>query len=283
VDSFFDIRPTKRDLVFDLVKAAGVDVSDWIASSKNPRAYRANPKYCYEWSFVEPRKLAVLNLWHSEMSVDNGRVVRKGNFRADADRQRLPGGKSIWAKRAEKMDEALKAIIDEGLLLRVIINDGVKREPDTPNPKASTVERRELDPLPWTITKYDHQTGEHVIARGDIAPRFVDQFDAEREDDAEARRLQQSGSVFYRDPAVRSHVKNRANGKCEYCGEPGFRMEGGAVYLETHHIVPLFEYGPDRVENVIALCPNDHRMAHFAEGRDVMRRKMLDLLVAVDS
>jgi 5-methylcytosine-specific restriction enzyme A len=77
---------------------------------------------------------------------------------------------------------------------------------------------------------------------------------------------------------VRLQVKRRANGKCEYCGESGFRTEGGAIYLETHHVIPLSEHGKDRISNVIALCPKDHRMAHYAEGRDSMRNQMLDYL-----
>ena len=39
----------------DLVKLAGVDVSDW-ANFKGKHA-STNPKYCYEWSFIEPGKL----------------------------------------------------------------------------------------------------------------------------------------------------------------------------------------------------------------------------------
>jgi 5-methylcytosine-specific restriction enzyme A len=272
------LKPTRKDLVFDLVKEAGVDMSDWINSSNNPNAYKANPKYCYEWSFVESQKLAVLNLWHSEMSEKDGNIIREGNFRADADRQRRPGGKSIWAKRALKMDEALKSTIRDSLRLRVIVNDGVLRQTGDHNPKASTVGSRQLDPEPWTITHYDSQTGDHIITRGSMTPQFVDQFDVEIENVAEAARRDQFGSVFYRDPSVRLLVKRRANGKCEYCGESGFRTKGGAIYLETHHVIPLFEHGQDRISNVIALCPKDHRMAHYAEGRDSMRRQMLDYL-----
>lgn len=31
----------------------------------------------------------------------------------------------------------------------------------------------------------------------------------------------------------------------------------------------------DNVENVIALCPNDHRMAHYAENRENLAIEML--------
>ena len=47
------------------------------------------------------------------------------------------------------------------------------------------------------------------------------------------------------------------------------------IYLETHHIVPLHEGGDDTSENVIALCPNHHREAHYGEKRNDMRNEML--------
>lgn len=40
-------------------------------------------------------------------------------------------------------------------------------------------------------------------------------------------------------------------------------MASGQRYLEAHHIVALACDGPDTVENVVALCPNHHREAHF--------------------
>ncbi|WP_407646473.1 HNH endonuclease [Henriciella aquimarina] len=45
-------------------------------------------------------------------------------------------------------------------------------------------------------------------------------------------------------------------------------MPSGALYLETHHIQPLAEGGADTLTNVIALCPNDHRKAHY--GLDIL-------------
>jgi hypothetical protein len=60
-------------------------------------------------------------------------------------------------------------------------------------------------------------------------------------------------------------VKLRANGKCEFCGEPGFISTKGTPYLECHHIIALANDGADRMTNVIALCPKDHREAHFGE------------------
>jgi 5-methylcytosine-specific restriction enzyme A len=72
-----------------------------------------------------------------------------------------------------------------------------------------------------------------------------------------------SGTFIVRDDRVRLAVIERANGKCEHCGELGFRKPDGTHYVEAHHIISLAEQGPDTLDNVIALCPNHHRQAHY--------------------
>src|SRR3569623_1401679 len=70
---------------------------------------------------------------------------------------------------------------------------------------------------------------------------------------------------YERDPKVRDAVLRRANGKCEHCGVMGFLKSDGSRYLETHHVIALANDGADRLTNVIALCQNDHREAHFGQ------------------
>ncbi|MGQ7830918.1 HNH endonuclease [Altererythrobacter sp. Z27] len=267
-----EIRPSKKLLVFDLVEEAGLDMSDWIASSNNPSGVKANPKYCYEWSFVEPGQVVILNLWHESMIEENGTIIERGNFRADAERHRGPQGKAQWFQRGKKLDQALQTALRDNLPIRVIINSGERRKPS--GTKASRVLARQLDPKPWTILEYDWSNGAHVLQRGIVDRQYVDQFDIEQEQKSSPEKREQSGSVFVRDPKVRDAVKRRSGGNCEYCGDAGFVMESGALYLETHHIDPLGEGGTDSVGNVIALCPKDHRMAHFSRDAATMRSRM---------
>jgi 5-methylcytosine-specific restriction protein A len=67
----------------------------------------------------------------------------------------------------------------------------------------------------------------------------------------------------------------RANGKCELCGELGFKQSNGKHYLENHHIIALANEGSDRMTNVIALCPNHHREAHFGERGEELEKEMI--------
>lgn len=265
------LKPVRKDLVFDLVQEAGFDVTDWKSSARNT-PIRANPKYCYEWAFVEPGKVVILNLWYDVFEEQDDVVIQRNNFREDA---RLNLGKPTWFNRATRLDQAVKTAFRDKLPVRVIINDGVKRRKGDPTSRPSRVTARQLDPEIWAITHYNLDTGANVIARGVVAPKFVDQFDLAETVEAEAKKREVSGFAFERDRAVRHAVLARANGKCEYCGDPGFKMANGGIYLETHHVVPLCEGGKDGVRNVVALCPNDHRRAHYAAQRDRIRLELL--------
>lgn len=77
---------------------------------------------------------------------------------------------------------------------------------------------------------------------------------------------------------MRDAVLRRANGQCEFCGQLGFLKPDGIRYLESHHVIALANDGEDRVTNVIALCPNDHREAHFGERRDEIEAQMVLML-----
>jgi hypothetical protein len=81
--------------------------------------------------------------------------------------------------------------------------------------------------------------------------------------------------AYARDPKVRAAVMRRANGKCELCSELGFKQSNGKHYLESHHIITLANEGSDRMTNVIALCPNHHREAHFGERGEELEKEMI--------
>jgi HNH endonuclease len=87
-------------------------------------------------------------------------------------------------------------------------------------------------------------------------------------------------SRFVRNQAVRDQALARAKGRCELCNEEGFLMTNGKRYLETHHIQALGEEGPDTRDNVIALCANDHRAAHFSVDREALAARMTEILAA---
>jgi HNH endonuclease len=91
-----------------------------------------------------------------------------------------------------------------------------------------------------------------------------------------------TGKRYARDSKIRQAVKQRAAGKCEYCGEVGFECDNGTSYLECHHILALAKDGEDRMTNVIAICPRDHSEAHFGKRRAKIEVEMISKVKIVE-
>lgn len=66
--------------------------------------------------------------------------------------------------------------------------------------------------------------------------------------------------------SVTENCKRRYSNKCQIkgCGFT-FRKQNGEFYSEAHHLIPLSEGGTQEENNVIILCPNHHRMMHYAD------------------
>jgi 5-methylcytosine-specific restriction endonuclease McrA len=63
--------------------------------------------------------------------------------------------------------------------------------------------------------------------------------------------------------ATKERVVSERGPHCQLCGFV-FRKANGEDYAESHHVIPLSEGGPDTDDNLLVLCPNDHKMIHFA-------------------
>ncbi len=264
-----EILPKARPRLIDLVKAAGVDVVDWGNFTGGEERAASNPKYCYEWSFVQPDKVVVLNLWHEYMEEDeHGIVFDRLNLRE------IPRGLS-WPRvaRAQAFCDAIKVAYAGKLPIRVIVLTR-KGDESSSRKDVSRATGRLLDPVTWTVSEYNENSGECILIRG--GRRFVDQFSIQQEFEHKPERREVTAQIFDRSPIVRNNVLLRANGRCEWCGQSGFLMTDGGVYLETHHIIPLCEKGPDIETNVTALCPNHHREAHYGKTKEAMRKELTE-------
>lgn len=275
------IKPVKFQRVIDLVSETGVDVADWANYRKGPNPERAstNPKYCYEWAFFERNKVAVFCLWHRNLKEKNGTIVCEGNMREFAHKMTDEGRHNI-SQRAFRFNSELQKAVSFGLPVRVIVVDKDTSEKWYLNAEKAEETRsmkRLLDPEPWSVTHYDLLTGDYIITRNGKVQRFIDQFDIP-ETEGKPEKRQSSGEAYVRDPEVRRKVLERAEGKCEYCGQLGFVMPDDRIYLESHHIIPLHEDGDDLPSNIAALCPNHHREAHFGKNKNEIRELLLSKL-----
>lgn len=264
-----NLKPTKLHFIMDLVAQAGIDVSDWFNCKGGPTKARVNPKYCYEWAFDDGEKV-VITLWHRDLEYEQEAIQRRFNL----DKHFSLEQNSTRKARRLRLRAALAHAKEAQLPIRVIIVDGTDGELGKTTNK---VKARFLDPTPWAIVDF-RSDGEILLRRGVPAAPTVDQFSIKEHGSDEPERIFSAGTTIVRDRAVRHAVLNRALGLCEYCKTPGFRTTSGQIYLETHHVIPLSEGGPDRVNNVIALCPNDHRRSHHGVNKAEFRAELLNIL-----
>ncbi|WP_146050685.1 HNH endonuclease signature motif containing protein [Pseudomonas syringae] len=314
-----DLRPIGKCMIIDCVQSAGIDVRAWGFRKKDGQPVtlpQSNGGYCYEWSFrsVDGRIL-LLCVWFEEIDVDSqGRVCFVGNLRAYADTliqqlEKDPKNRSRTIKdprinRAQHFNSTVQLAHMNSMTVRVVIVSGPIRESDDIDADNDRAVGRYLDEESWRVENFDDDTGVFVVVRGDNLQLsigegtdpadmvgsagetgdffddngriIVDQFHAELRSVAYTYK----GEQKYRDPRVRALVLARSKGLCELTSLPGFKMANGGVYLETHHIVPLSEGGPDVVENVIALSADAHRRAHHAVGRDELRQQCFDVVAS---
>lgn len=262
------LRPTARSRVMDLVSEAGVDVREW----RNSPAGAANPKFCYEWAFVEPGVVVVANLAHRDIIERHGKVLQPVDI-GDLERG-YAAGNATRKRRLDMLARALDLAYQEELPLRVIVFDGELG--DEAEGKPTCVDARMLDLVAWAVTTCDPIARRYVLSRGASPVRFIDQFTQTERDGGAPERREVVTYAFARSAIVRRRARQHANGKCEFCGEPGFVASNGEIYLETHHVQPLGEGGSDTEDNVVGLCANHHREAHLGENRLAMKAALVE-------
>lgn len=216
------------------------------------------------------------------------------------------------AKRARAFDRVLQLAFRRSLPVRMIVNQGNRTHASEVGKSSSSVALRKLDRESWYVHRYEDSSGAALLVRGvqrrgaaaltgatptglvelrpaagaapeseplaaadpvtaqEPPPEFVDQF---TELETAAKR-EATVLIRERSAAVRQTVLRRAKGICELCGERGFFTSSGSMYLETHHVISLADDGPDHEANVVAICPQDHRRAHFAADRDEIRVRL---------
>ncbi|MDR7270117.1 hypothetical protein J2X20_002775 [Pelomonas saccharophila] len=266
-----DLRPTHHEPVMDLVERAGIDVSGWALTADNvPVANpRANPNYCYNWSFGSPMEGFVLCLWYDELSERDSQIVSDndmGHHLQTLERLRSEAGpdaakRSRLSQQIRRAQEFLYAVEESrrrNQPLQVIINAGVRRDDVEIGEASSRVAFRELDYEPWYVHGHDEARGRWLIVRGvrpgadeDSTPLPVEDDTSPGADDA--RRL---GTIRVR----RGQAKFRADLIGAYggkCAVTGTRIE---ELLEAAHIVPHAQGTNYRISNGLLLRADIHTL-----------------------
>lgn len=100
-------------------------------------------------------------------------------------------------------------------------------------------------------------------------------------------RKERLSKVIERGP-IGQAVKAAHKGRCQICvalGRPGgaFTKPNGETYAEAHHVVPVstLQVGALSHLNIMVLCPNHHRQAHYGQF-DIRRDHSDHWIVAID-
>lgn len=278
-----ELYPVTCTLVIDVLKRAGVDTSDWTAND--------DPSRRNNWSFGRDGEPQVLFIWHDELYMDGKLVCYRSNMQEHAialERTNTPTTRS-QAKRARQFHSRVTKAYFQKLPLRVALVDGTVGEDGV-----AKVRTRELDATPWYAHQRDNETASVVLVRGiELSSDFDPSIEYSKSYaqpvgdtnipyESKPLSCQEFGTAtFARDSEVVRNAKQRANGYCEYRGERGFETSTGDFYLEGHHVIPIGCEGPDEVWNVVAICPDDHRKAHFGAHKIAIRDELVTYLCNV--
>jgi hypothetical protein len=96
--------------------------------------------------------------------------------------------------------------------------------------------------------------------------------------DVSAQRGQFTTYRIIRDTALARLVKMHHNYECQICGE-WIDLPNGERYAEAHHVQPLGSPhdGPDRIENIVCVCPNHHaELDYFARSLDMSHLRSVE-------
>lgn len=298
------LRPTVCERVRDVAQAVGVSIDGW-----KPNDRHRNSRWCFG-------KVGVANLgfvWWKHLKEDaNGNIYFLNDAADWADKCRRRG-ETLAAGKADEFNNLINSCYFRKEFIRVAIIDGNVNPNDDEREKAS---KRQLDDVKWYPHHRDPVSGFMVVMRGVPQPRDFDpnaeyaasvspaaptsvplsppapEPDTGEGEHGESAASSEAGdadvlperktsmtTAFPRDSEVVRAVKLRVvDGKCECCGAQGFVTERGGYYLEVHHVVPLSCDGVDAPWNAMAICPGDHKRAHFGADRKDLRDKMVQLL-----
>jgi 5-methylcytosine-specific restriction protein A len=275
-----DLYPNNCTLVIDVLRQADIDTSDWTAND--------DPSRRNNWSFGKDGEPQVLFIWHDELYMDADRVCYDASMQEHAielERKNTATTRS-QAKRARQFHSRVTKAFFQKLPLRVALVDGTVGEDGV-----AKVKTRVLDNTKWYAHRRDNETASVLLVRGIELPSDFDPSNEfsnsnstpsgtqQQSDDLAPPVHQEKGTAtFARDSEVVRKAKQRANGLCEYCGERGFETSSGGFYLEGHHVIPLGCDGPDEVWNTVAICPDDHRRAHFGTSALTIRDELINFL-----
>jgi hypothetical protein len=174
---YAQLKPTRKQKVYDLAKQAGVRVGAWEVSTKDERALNpyTNSYQNSRWTFGGGDDPLVACIWWRNMSPQDIGVVHQGSpgehMTQMANLLSLRGtDPSVAAKLRIKIAkaQAFKDLMSEAFRkrkpVRVAVLDGKQAEDEAAEP--SSAEFRELDAVEWFVHGFEPSSGKYTMVRG---------------------------------------------------------------------------------------------------------------------
>lgn len=274
IDDVLDqLLPHTKETIFDLISLAGISTDKWFEKSDGQpvKSVKANPSFCYDWSFGSLREGYALCIWHATLEVDEDRIVFRENLRDHAKRLYEDAQKSghgsarksrslTQAARARAFDDALSISYGRGLPVSVIVTEGDKRSREELGEGSSHVQFRSLDPIKWYVHRYSEHTGEALLIRGIKPAELVDdggdqiEEDSTRPDEVQQRAIKiRRGQAKFREGLLAAYSRTCAVTGCKvvdlleaahirpHAHEPNYSMTNGLLLRADIHT--LFDVG----------------------------------------
>lgn len=89
-----------------------------------------------------------------------------------------------------------------------------------------------------------------------------------RNSDNPPKNISTLAKIYERDRILTRLIKSIRRNKCQICNFT-FKTKDGEYYSECHHLEHLANGGLDVSKNMLVLCPNHHRQAHFGNFKIV--------------
>ncbi len=268
-DALENLRPRTKETIFDLLQQVGISTDEWLTRTdgNSVTEVKANPNFCYNWSFGSLREGFALCIWHSTLEILNQQIVFNENLRELAVRLKAEGGiqannpsrktRAITQSvRARSFDEALNLSYRRGKPVSVILTEGDRRSREESGEGSSHVQFRTLDPIKWYVHRYDDSTGEALLVRG-VKPAGVTTDGSETEDEDVGRpdEVQQRAIKIRRGQAQFREKLLAAYGRT--CAVTGCKV---VDLLEAAHIQPHADEPNYRVTNGLLLRADIHTL-----------------------
>lgn len=264
------LKPRTKETIYDLLQQIDISTDEWLTKENGEVVdnVKANPNYCYNWSFGSIQEGFALCVWHGTLELNGGQVVFSENLREvsrqlyDAARQATKETakrtRSITqATRARAFDDALNVCYARGLPVSVILTEGDRRSREELGTSSSHVLYRSLDPIKWYVHSYDNSTGAARMVRGVLPPGVAAETtgaenfeDTGPPDDVQQRAIKiRRGQAKFRERLLSAYSRTCAVTGCSI-----------VELLEAAHIQPHAEEPNYNVTNGLLLRADIHTL-----------------------